>query len=127
MVTRNSLSQPPARLAVLLNAACPETMARMMSLTNWLLPSAAAEGGDEVRSGWQSVSRLIPSGVTRLSDLASAENNELPTGTDESAGTPLGISMITSLCAGVSSISELARRLGNEEDRGFCRSPWLRH
>ena len=80
---------PPARLAVLLNAACPETMARMMSLTNWLLPSAAAEGGDEVRSGWQSVSRLIPSGVTRLSDRASAENNELPIGTDEFAATPL--------------------------------------
>jgi NAD(P)-dependent dehydrogenase (short-subunit alcohol dehydrogenase family) len=72
---------PPARLAVLLNAACPETMARMMSLTNWLLPSAAAEGGDEVRSGWQSVSRLVPSAVTTLSDRASTENNELPTGT----------------------------------------------
>jgi NAD(P)-dependent dehydrogenase (short-subunit alcohol dehydrogenase family) len=72
---------PPARLAVLLNAACPETMARMMSLTNWLLPSAAAEGGDGVRSGWQSVSRLIPSAATRLSDRASTENNELPTGT----------------------------------------------
>lgn len=70
---------PPARLAVLLNAACPEAMAGMMSLTNRLLPSAAVEGGDELRSGWQSVSRLMPSGVTKLSDLASAENNELPT------------------------------------------------
>ncbi len=71
----------PARLAVLLNAACPETMARILSLTNWLLPSAGAEGGDEVRSGWQSVSRFVPSAVTRLADRASIENNELPTGT----------------------------------------------
>ena len=71
---------PPTRLAVLLNAASPETMAGIMSLANRLLPSAAAEGGDELRSGWQSVSRLIPSGVTRLADLASHENNQLPTG-----------------------------------------------
>jgi hypothetical protein len=53
----------------------------MMSLTNWLLPSAAAERGDEVRSGWQSISRLVPSAVTTLSDRASTENNELPTAT----------------------------------------------
>jgi NAD(P)-dependent dehydrogenase (short-subunit alcohol dehydrogenase family) len=71
---------PPARLAVLLNAACPETMARMMSLTNWLLPSAVAEGGDKARSGWQSVSQLTPSLVTTLADRASTENNELPPG-----------------------------------------------
>jgi NAD(P)-dependent dehydrogenase (short-subunit alcohol dehydrogenase family) len=71
---------PPARLAVLLNAACPETMAHLMSLTNRVLPSAAAEGGDEARPGWQSVSRLTPSAITRLSDRASTENNELPTG-----------------------------------------------
>jgi NAD(P)-dependent dehydrogenase (short-subunit alcohol dehydrogenase family) len=71
----------PARLAVLLNAACPETMARMLSLTNWLLPSAGAVGGDEDRSGWQSVSRFVPSALTSRSDRASTENNELPTGT----------------------------------------------
>jgi NAD(P)-dependent dehydrogenase (short-subunit alcohol dehydrogenase family) len=70
---------PPARLAVLLNAVCPETMAGLMSLTNRLLPSGAAMGG-ETHSGWQSVSRLIPSAVTTLSDRASIENNEVPTG-----------------------------------------------
>jgi NAD(P)-dependent dehydrogenase (short-subunit alcohol dehydrogenase family) len=71
---------PLARLAVLLNAACPETMARMIALSNQLLPSAAPEGGDEARPGWQSVSRLFPSAITRLSDRASTENNELPAG-----------------------------------------------
>jgi NAD(P)-dependent dehydrogenase (short-subunit alcohol dehydrogenase family) len=71
---------PLARLAVLLNAACPETMARLMSVTNLLLPSAAPEGGDEARPGWQSVSPLIPSAITKLADRASTENNELPAG-----------------------------------------------
>jgi NAD(P)-dependent dehydrogenase (short-subunit alcohol dehydrogenase family) len=69
---------PPARLAVLMNAACPGTMARMLSLSNRLLPSPAPEGGYEARSGWQSVSRLVPSPITRLVDRASLENNELP-------------------------------------------------
>jgi NAD(P)-dependent dehydrogenase (short-subunit alcohol dehydrogenase family) len=74
----------PARAAVLLNACFPETMARMMSLTDRLLPSAsdAGEDGDEAHSGWQSVSRFVPSAVTTLADRASTENNELPTGTN---------------------------------------------
>ena len=37
-------------------------------------------GGDEARSGWQSVSRIAPSPVTRLSDRASLENNQVPQG-----------------------------------------------
>jgi NAD(P)-dependent dehydrogenase (short-subunit alcohol dehydrogenase family) len=72
----------PARLAVLFNAACPETMARLMSLTNRVLPSAATEGGDDARPGWQSVSRLVPSAITTLADRASTQNNELPAGQD---------------------------------------------
>jgi NAD(P)-dependent dehydrogenase (short-subunit alcohol dehydrogenase family) len=67
----------PARMAVLLNAASPGTMARMMSLTNRLLPSASPEG-DAARPGWQSVSRFVPSRLTTLTDRASTENNELP-------------------------------------------------
>jgi len=75
-----------ARLAVLMNTACPETMARMMTMTNRLLPSATDASGNEARSGWQSTSRWVPSAVTALSDRASADNNEL--GTDPNGALP---------------------------------------
>ncbi len=68
---------PSARMAVLLNAVSPGIMARAMAFGNRLLPSPIA-GGSEARSGWQSVSRRVPSRLTRLSDRASVENNELP-------------------------------------------------
>jgi NAD(P)-dependent dehydrogenase (short-subunit alcohol dehydrogenase family) len=68
---------PSARLAVLLNAVSPGTMARAMAFGNRLLPSPVV-GGNEARSGWQSVSRLVPSMFTKLADRASIENNELP-------------------------------------------------
>lgn len=69
---------PYARLAVLLNAMCPGTMARIMTFANSLLPSPDPADGDEPRSGWQSVSSLVPSRLTTLVDRASVENNELP-------------------------------------------------
>ena len=78
MVNAELTITPPARLAVLLNAACPETVARMMSLTNWWYHRLQRKAATRCVWVWQSVSRLIPSGVTRLSDRASAENNELP-------------------------------------------------
>ena len=34
--------------------------------------------GDLARTGWQSPSRWAPSALTRLSDRATARNNELP-------------------------------------------------
>jgi NAD(P)-dependent dehydrogenase (short-subunit alcohol dehydrogenase family) len=70
-----------ARAAVALNGMCPNTMARLMTTTNWLLPSAVEGGqGSELRSGWQSVSRIAPSKLTRLADRATQENNEAPAG-----------------------------------------------
>jgi hypothetical protein len=71
---------PAARLAVLLNATCPGTVATTMKLANRMLPSPDHEGGDEARPGWQSVSRLVPSVATVLSDRATLENNEAPVG-----------------------------------------------
>jgi NAD(P)-dependent dehydrogenase (short-subunit alcohol dehydrogenase family) len=68
-----------ARLAVLMNATCPETMAHLMTMTDRVLPSATDASGNEARSGWQSISRAIPSALTTLSDRASTDNNELPT------------------------------------------------
>lgn len=72
------LITPLARVAVALNALCPATMARLMSLANRLLPRPSDLHGDEARSGWQSVSRFVPSPLTRMSDRATAENNEVP-------------------------------------------------
>jgi len=69
---------PAARLAVLMNGLSPSTMARLMTMVNWMLPEANDRGGDQPRSGWQSVSRAAPSRLTVLADRASVENNELP-------------------------------------------------
>jgi NAD(P)-dependent dehydrogenase (short-subunit alcohol dehydrogenase family) len=68
----------PARLAVVAQALCPNTMAALMSVTNRLLPKAAGADGNEDRSGWQSVSRAAPSVLSRSSDRATLENNEVP-------------------------------------------------
>ena len=67
-----------AKLAVLTHAMCPGTTAAMMSMTNRVLPSAVDDGGRESRSGWQSVSRLAPTFMSRRADRATAENNEVP-------------------------------------------------
>jgi short-subunit dehydrogenase len=69
----------PARLAILANAAAPEAVAFAMSTANQIvLPAAADAGGDQRRSGWQSLSDWAPSKLTTLTDQAAARNNELP-------------------------------------------------
>jgi NAD(P)-dependent dehydrogenase (short-subunit alcohol dehydrogenase family) len=70
----------PARMAVLAAAIMPNVLAGVMSVTNRLLPSPAEEGGDERRAGWQSSTRWAPSVLTRLTERAAAQNNELPAG-----------------------------------------------
>jgi NAD(P)-dependent dehydrogenase (short-subunit alcohol dehydrogenase family) len=69
---------PAARIAVLLKAVSPGLMARAQVFGNWLLPSPSQAEGDEAWSGWQSVSDLAPSVVTRLADRASLDNNQVP-------------------------------------------------
>ena len=71
---------PPARLAVILNAVCPRTMACAMAFASRLLPTAGDDRGNVSRTGWQSVSSAVPSALTRLSDRATMANNELPDG-----------------------------------------------
>ena len=79
----------PARLAVIANAVFPESVALAMNLANRLvLPPPAAEGGTEAHSGWQSVSGWAPSGLTRLTERAAAENNELPVSEPDAASSP---------------------------------------
>lgn len=67
----------PARLAVCLNGAFPNLMAGALTLTNRLLPKPGGEAGVEARSGWQSVSRIAPSAITRLTDQPTIENNQV--------------------------------------------------
>ena len=69
---------PGAQLAVLANGISPSTTARLLTLANRLMPSPSAAHGLRSHSGWQSVSRYIPSSMTRLADRATVENNELP-------------------------------------------------
>jgi NAD(P)-dependent dehydrogenase (short-subunit alcohol dehydrogenase family) len=70
----------PARMAVMASAVMPNVMAGVMSVTNRFLPSPAEEGGDDRHPGWQSSTRWAPSVLTRLTERAAAENNELPAG-----------------------------------------------
>ncbi len=72
---------PGARLAVLANAISPATTARLLVLANHFLPGAIEDGDDRSHTGWQSVSRYVPSSMTRLADRATVENNELPDAT----------------------------------------------
>lgn len=69
---------PSARAAVVLKALAPNLMARAMTLANRLLPAADESRGNDAKSGWQSVSRLVPSPLTALAERATLENNELP-------------------------------------------------
>jgi NAD(P)-dependent dehydrogenase (short-subunit alcohol dehydrogenase family) len=69
---------PGAKLAVLANAVSPATTAGLLALANHLLPGPVEDGDDRSHTGWQSVSRYVPSSMTRLADRATVENNELP-------------------------------------------------
>jgi NAD(P)-dependent dehydrogenase (short-subunit alcohol dehydrogenase family) len=69
----------PARLAVIANAVLPEAVAFMMATANnLLLPPPADGAATDARSGWQSLSDWAPSKLTRLTERAAQENNELP-------------------------------------------------
>ncbi|HUR32994.1 MAG TPA: SDR family oxidoreductase [Vicinamibacterales bacterium] len=69
----------PAKLAIIANALAPELVALAMSTINaTLLPPPQDDRGAEGHSGWQSASRWAPSTLTRLTERAARENNELP-------------------------------------------------
>jgi NAD(P)-dependent dehydrogenase (short-subunit alcohol dehydrogenase family) len=71
----------PAKLAVIANAVVPEMVAFMMATANSvILPAPSEEAGTEAHSGWQSLSDWAPSKLTRLTERAAHENNELPPG-----------------------------------------------
>lgn len=69
----------PAKLAIVANAIAPELLAHAMAVANAVvLPDADPDAGTESRSGWQSLSDWAPSRLTRLTERAASENNELP-------------------------------------------------
>lgn len=74
-----------ARILAILDAAAPGLLARAMMLVNRLLPGATDEGGDELRTGWESRSNWSPSPLTRLADQAAADNNEFQSRGDVAA------------------------------------------
>jgi NAD(P)-dependent dehydrogenase (short-subunit alcohol dehydrogenase family) len=66
-----------AKLAVLFDTIAPQLSADLMSLYNKALPPVSISREKESFTGWQSRSPLVPSMLTRLSDRATVENNEL--------------------------------------------------
>jgi short-subunit dehydrogenase len=66
------------KAAILLNELFPDAAARLAAVANQLLPSADPGGTNQLYSGWESQSPLVPSWLTTLSDRATAENNERP-------------------------------------------------
>jgi short-subunit dehydrogenase len=67
----------PAKLAVVANGLAPSAIALAMNVANRLLPSPGGPSGDEARSGWQSLSRWAPSRLTRLTERAALDHNQL--------------------------------------------------
>jgi len=68
----------PAKLAVGAVSLLPQLTARASALANRLLPARSEQHDEKSFSGWQSASFWAPSGLTRLSERAAAQNNELP-------------------------------------------------
>ena len=64
---------PPAKLAVVANAIAPSAIALGMRITE----RSAAGPGNEAHSGWQSFSAWAPSKLTRLTERAAIEHNQL--------------------------------------------------
>jgi NAD(P)-dependent dehydrogenase (short-subunit alcohol dehydrogenase family) len=65
-----------ARAAVALSALFPGPMARALEISHRLLPGPAADGGDQLKTGWESQSPVARSVLTRWTYQAAARNNE---------------------------------------------------
>lgn len=66
-----------ARLLEITNNLFPSVIANMMAFGNRILPAATDAQGNERKLGWDSQSAMAPSVLTRLSDQATIDNNEL--------------------------------------------------
>ena len=61
---------------MLVNELFPGLVAEMSALVNRILPNPDPGGSKTLHSGWESQSAVAPSWITRLSDRATAANNE---------------------------------------------------
>ena len=68
---------PQARLLAAAATLAPGLTSRALEVANRLLPEPSPHDGDEARPGWKYPSSWAPSVLTRLSDEAAVENNEL--------------------------------------------------
>lgn len=68
---------PQARLAAAAATLAPGLTARALEVVNRFLPKPSPHDGDEAQPGWKHPSAWAPSVLTRLSDEAAVENNEL--------------------------------------------------
>ena len=68
----------PAKLAAAAANLAPRLTAAATQFANRLLPASPETGGEQTFSGWQSGSFWAPSTLTRLSEHAAVQNNELP-------------------------------------------------
>ena len=67
-----------ARLLTLARAVTPALLADTLAVINRLLPAPVSQReGNIAHTGWESESPLAPSLLTRLSDIATLQNNEL--------------------------------------------------
>ena len=67
----------PAKLAVVANAIAPSAVALGMRIANALLPHPTDRAGNQAHSGWQSFSAWAPSKLTRLTEEAAIDHNQL--------------------------------------------------
>jgi short-subunit dehydrogenase len=67
----------PAKLAVVASAITPSVVALGMRITNALLPRPNHGAGHQAYSGWQSFSAWAPSKLTRLTEEAAIDHNQL--------------------------------------------------
>lgn len=67
----------PAKLAAAANNIAPNVVGHITALVNLLLPRPTSSAGDQARSGWESQSAAAPSLLTKLSDHATVENNQM--------------------------------------------------
>jgi NAD(P)-dependent dehydrogenase (short-subunit alcohol dehydrogenase family) len=66
-----------ARLLGIVEEIAPNLTAWLMRLFNQMLPDPAGVDGSEVRTGFESRSKITPSGLTKRGDRAALKNNEL--------------------------------------------------
>jgi NAD(P)-dependent dehydrogenase (short-subunit alcohol dehydrogenase family) len=69
-----------ARVAAVANAVAPGSVAATAAFANKFVLPAEGGGGTTARSGWQSLSSWAPSRLTRLTERAARDNNEVPGG-----------------------------------------------